>query len=159
MARNGRPLARQRALRALAEGARPTLELLSAVSGLSVRGLRGDAEKEGWALVGEPKEDVSDRLRALASALLDRVEALGLSATVEGGRIDKGKIDAIMAMIRGLDKIGEIMRPGDGAAKENQIRQDEDLAKVLRRINDKILELATEIAGEICAGAGRPQGG
>ena len=121
-----KPLARRRALRALAEGARPTLDLLADASGRSLRLLRLEAEREEWKLDQAPLEDVasaSARLRRL----LDKVEALGRAALEEGGKINKAEIDGIIALIRGLEKIGEIMRPEE-VAKENQIKQDEDLA-------------------------------
>jgi cell division septum initiation protein DivIVA len=51
-------------------------------------------------------------------------------------------------MIRGLEKIGEIMRPEE-AARENHIRDNEDLAETLRRIEERIVELAREFAARL----------
>ena len=145
-----RPTARDRALRALAEGAVPTLDLLADASARSARMLKYQAQREGWALERAPQEDVAQRIRITAALLLNKVEALGRAAMEEGGKINKAEIDGLIAMIRGLDKIGEIMRPEE-AAKENQIRHDEELAAVLDRINDRILELAREFAAEMGA--------
>jgi hypothetical protein len=155
---NLRPLARQRALRALAEGAKPTLDILADASGRSLRMLRYDAEREGWDLERAPQEDVAARVRAIAANLLSTVEALASDAMENGGRIDKADLDGIVATIRGLEKIGEIMRPED-AAKENQVRQDEDLATVLERVNERIIELAQELAAQLGAPACRPRRG
>ncbi len=152
-----KPLARNRALRALAEGAKVTLDLLADVSGRSLRTLGYQAEREGWALDRAPQEDVTERVRSIAAILLDKVETLGRAALEEGNRINKAEVDGIIAMIRGLEKVGEIMRP-EQVAKENQIRQDEKLATVLERINDRIIELASELADQMVAargGAGR----
>lgn len=153
-----KPLARRRALRALAEGARPTLALLADVTGLSVRSLIVEARREGWALDKEPGQDVAARLRALTGGMLDRMEALRIAALQEGGRIDKQEIEAMLALIRGVEKIEEIMRPQE-AAKNNQVKKDEDLADTLDRINERIVQLAKEIAAEMVANTGRPAGG
>jgi hypothetical protein len=152
-----KPFARMRALRALAEGAKPTLDLLADAGGRSLNMLRRTAEREGWALHRVPQEDVMERIRGIGSLLLDQAEAVGREAAEQGGKIDKAKIDGLIALARSIDKIGEIMRP-DEVAKENQIKQDEDLAAVLQRINDRIIELARELAGQMVAeqcGSGR----
>ncbi len=153
-----KPLARRRALRALAEGARPTLALLADVAGLSVRSLVAEARRDGWALDKEPGQDVAPRLRALTGGMLDRMEALRIAALEEGGRIDKQEIEAMLALIRGVEKIEEIMRPQE-AAKNNQVKQDEDLADTLDRINERIVQLAKEMAAEMVANSDRPAGG
>lgn len=151
------PLARQRALRMLAEGAKPTLELLADASGRSVRTLRADAEREGWRLDREPDLDILGRVRAIATGLLGKVEALQVASLEEGKKIDKQEIDAMLAIIRGLEKIDEIMRP-EAAVAEDQIKKDEDIADTLDRINERIVELATEIAAEMVARASGPDG-
>ena len=152
------PIAKHRAVRALAEGAEATLELLADASGTPLRTLRRRAESEVWALDRAPRDDVAARLREMAALLLDRVEALGRTAMEPGGRIDKAEIEGIITIIRGLDKIGEIMRPQE-AAKENQIRQDEDLADTLDHINHRIVELAHAFAGQMEPGACRDRRG
>ncbi|MFI0846905.1 hypothetical protein [Mesorhizobium sp. IMUNJ 23232] len=153
-----RPLARQRALRLLAEGAKPTLELLADASTLSVRTLRADAEREGWQLDREPEPDILARVRAISLGLLGKVEAVQAASLEEGKKIDKQEIDAMLAMIRGVEKIDEIMR-SDEAAKGNQIRNDEDVADTLDRINERIVQLAMEIAAGMVARASGPGGG
>ncbi len=153
-ARNG---ARQHALRALAEGVPATLDLLADVSGRSLSTLRDQARKEGWVLRAEPRGDVAGRVRTLALALLERVEALAVGE--EGGQISRAEIDGLIAMIRGLEKIDEIMRPQE-AARESQTRQDEDLAAMLERLDARIVELARELAAQMAAAeSGLPGGG
>ena len=156
--RANKPLARQRALRMLAEGAKPTLELLADASSLSLKTLRADAEREGWRLDREPDLDILGRVRAIATGLLDKVEALQVASLEEGKKIDKQEIDAMLAMIRGVEKIDEIMRPG-AAGREDQIKNDEDIADTLDRINERIVQLATEIAAEMVARATGGDGG
>ena len=145
-----KPLARYWAVRALAERARPTLDLLADASGLSLTQLRRTAEREGWALDRAPLDDVAERLRVIAAGLLARAEAIAGALSEEGGKIDKAEIDALLVLIRSLEKIGEIMRPQE-ADKEKQIKQDEDLAAVLRHIDDRIVELARELAAQMVA--------
>jgi len=139
--------ARHRALRALAEGVPATLDLLADASGRSLGALQTQAKKEEWALPGRTGNDVAERVRVLALALLEKVEAL--VASDEGGQISRAEIDGLIAMIRGLEKIGEIMRPQE-AVKEN--RQDEDLAASLECIDARIVELAHELAAQMVAG-------
>lgn len=141
--------ARLAAMRALAEGAEPTLDVLADLTGRSLDRLRERAKKEGWALRGHVGDDVAERVRALALALLEKVEAL--VASEEGGHISRAEIDGLIAMIRGLEKIGEIMRP-QNAARESQTGQDEDLAALLARIDARIVELARELAAQMAAG-------
>lgn len=143
--------AKRRALRALAEGTRPTLALLADVSGCLPATIKALSEHDGWNWTGADGKEVAQRVRAIAGDLLVRVETLGRGALAEGGKVDRTEIDSLVAMIRGLDKIGEIMRP-DEAAKENQIRQDEDLAAILERIDRRIVELARAFAAQLVAG-------
>jgi hypothetical protein len=143
--------AKRSALRALAGGAAPTLALLADASGCLPATVQGLAEKDGWNWAGAESDDVARRVRVIAGDLLARVEALGRTALEAGGKIDRTEIDSIVAMIRGLDKIGEIMRPGE-AAKENRIGDDEELAALLERIDRRIMELARDFAAQLVAG-------
>lgn len=164
--------ARDDALRALAEGARPTLELLADVSGRSYDRLKAIAEREGWVLDRFAPDEIAERIRAISEALLARVEGLAQfqqkcdavlhpelreinsrKAPEDGGRVEKGEIEAIIGIIRSLEKIGEIMRSGAEApvAKENQKRQDEDLAATLDRIDRRMVDMARELAAQMVA--------
>jgi hypothetical protein len=145
--------AKQRALRALAEGARATLELLADVSGRQLETLRRDAEREKWRLGRASREEILARIRENAAMLLDQVEALNRAAMENGGRIDKERLDAIIVAIRGLEKIGDVMLPEE-AAEDKQNDRDEDTAAMLRRIDDRIIELARELAEEMVAERG-----
>lgn len=152
------PLARLRALRALAEGAMPTLELLADASGRSMRTLRRVAKLEGWQFGGAPEQDAMERVRSLAAGLLDKMEAVQTAVLRHGGRIDKREIEAILALIRGVEKIDEIMRATEAAA-ESRISKDEDIAATLDRINQRIVTLAMEMAAGMAARGAGPGGG
>lgn len=154
--RHSRPLAKDRALRALAEGAKPSLDLLADVSGRSLKMLRREAERDGWRIDENPLHDYEARIAVLAGALLERMEEMAKGAAEDGGRIVKTEIDGMIALVRGIEKICEIMRPML-VAKEN--KNDEDLAEVLDRINERIIELAEELAKTMVETGDRPGGG
>jgi hypothetical protein len=143
--------AKRAALRALAEGAAPTLALLADASGCRLDTVSALRERDVWKWADADGGDVARRVRVVAGDLLVRVETLGRNALHEGGKVDRTEIDSIVAVIRGLDKIGEIMRP-DEAAQENQISHDEDLAAILERIDRRIVELARDLAAQMVAG-------
>src|SRR5690606_39272736 len=65
------------ALRALAEGAEPTLALLADASQRSIRTLMRQAEKEGWKVGCAPPENIAARVRSTAAVLVGRLEAAG----------------------------------------------------------------------------------
>lgn len=153
-----RPLAVWRALRAYLEGARPTIELAADLSGYAPKTIASRAEREGWRLDRVPEEGLADKLRVVTAMLVDRVEALGRGALEEGTRIDKSEIEGLLSMIKGLDRLSDITRPEE-AAINNQIRRDEDLAEVLQHINERIIALATELAGQMAAEVRRQPGG
>ncbi|MBN9066210.1 MAG: hypothetical protein ACTHJQ_20760 [Rhizobiaceae bacterium] len=141
------PLAQGVALRALAEGAEPTLALLADASQRSLNGLVRRAAKEGWKIGCAPPANIAERVRSTAALLIDRLEAAGREALANGGRIDKTEIDGLVSIIRGLERIGDLVRPEE-AARENQIRSDEELAALLGRINERIVELARAFAND-----------
>ncbi|MEW9806817.1 hypothetical protein ABUE31_12570 [Mesorhizobium sp. ZMM04-5] len=149
-----RPLAVWRARRALIEGARPTIELVAQASGCSGRNLAAIAEREGWRLDRAPEDEIGAKVRAVAGMLLERVEAAGRSVLENGGNINKSEIDALSQLIRSLN--GLIGLGGDARsqqiAREKQIRRDEDRAAILMRVNERIVELAQELAGKMAEG-------
>jgi len=136
------------ALRALAEGAEPTLALLADASQRSLNVLIRKARKEGWKVGCVPPANIAERVRSTAAVLVDRLEAAGREALANGGRIDKTEIDGLVSIIHGLDRIGDMVRPEE-AAREKQIRSDEELAALLGRINERIVELARAFAEDM----------
>src|SRR5687767_2765641 len=128
-----RPLAEWRAIRALLEGGRPTVELVAQATRRSARMIAIEAEREGWRLDRMPEEDLAEKVRIVSGMLLDRVETLGRKALDEGAKINKSEIDGLLSIIKGLDRVAEITR-SEETAKQKQIRRDEDLRTVLQHI-------------------------
>jgi hypothetical protein len=135
-----------RALRALHEGAAPSLDLLANASGRPIASVRKRAEKEDWrdAEAAMQLSNQERRLRILLDWQISKAEAAG-AAGAGSASADKARMEAISAGLRTLEKIGEITR-SDTGAKENQTRRDADMADTLRRIDERIVELAIEYA-------------
>lgn len=145
-----RPIARLRALRALAEGAHPSIELLADATSRSPRCLRLLAIREQWNLDRVSNADIHSRIKPIVSKLLDKLEAVSERAAEDEGRMERGEIDAVLTMLRAIDKINEIQRPEEAVAKK-QKQDDEDLATVLERINERIIALARALADQMVA--------
>jgi hypothetical protein len=155
------PLAQWRALRALAEGARPTIDLVAQAAGRSARQMQIVAEREGWRLDRVPEEDIGEKVRTVAGLLLERIEAAGRAALENGGKINKSEIDALSHLIKSLNGLTGLDggRRVEEIAREKQIGRDEDRAAVLTRINERIIELAQEYAAEMVGKTHRPARG
>ena len=82
--------------------------------------------------------DRAVRIGRLADSLIDQVESVG---TGEDGGFDKTRIEAIAAMTRTVEKIGDITR-GAAAVNDEDIKRDADIGTILQRIDDRIVELA-----------------
>lgn len=143
-----RPLARAKAIRALAERARPTLELLADATGRSLTRLRSTAFRQNWNLDDDSGENFEARIRPIIATLLDQIEKMSERATQEGGSFERSEIEGVFSMVRALDKISEFTRPEE-VAKNEQKREDEELAAVLDRINERIIELARALAAQM----------
>ena len=142
-------------LRELHEGAAPTLERLAAASGRTVAAVLSRAKREAWGELfpAIADEDRKTRLGRLTDWIIETLESVKKGAVEEGASIDKAKVEAISALMRTVEKLGEITRYTD-SAKENQIKSDARTAGFLRRIDQRIVELATEYAKQL--GAGKP---
>lgn len=135
--------ARWAALRALHGGAPASLELLAEATGRSVAALSRRAQAEGWKPArrkGKGGESREERIARLVDHILDVAEEAGSEDV-----LDKGRIDAASALMRILEKISEVTR-GEGGAKENHARRDGEIADVLGRIDERIIELAEAYA-------------
>jgi len=138
-------------MRSLFEGAPASFELLARVSGRTEAYIARLARKEGWrepasALESDP-EALEGRLMALSDRLVSDLEA----ASTEGraaGAYDKGRIDALSAMLKMVEKLGEMARVPERAA-EKQKKNDAQLAAALSLIDARIVELACELAASM----------
>jgi hypothetical protein len=137
------------AVRAMIEGAPVTFELMAEATGRSAKALRARARREGW---GEPDRvdpaTLDERLLILSDRLVRGLEAISADGEREGKVYDKAGIDALSAMLRMVEKIGEITR-GTERAKENQTASDADMASLFKRIDDRIMELAGQLAMQL----------
>lgn len=135
------------ALRAVYEGAEATLPRLALAAGRSIESVERRAAQDGWkaGAASARRGARRPRLDKAVDTLIAAVEAL----SGEGWRkLDKQQIDTVLAMTRTLDKLGEMAGAAD-AAEETQARSDEDLAAVLRRIDERIVELAVDYARRV----------
>jgi cob(I)alamin adenosyltransferase len=144
-----RPLAesRTRAARALAAGAAPTLHLIAEAMGRAPERLMKQAKDEGWVLSPGPVEDLQARLQKVTEDLVMAMEELKLAGMAEGTSVETSHVSAISQMIGNVKKISDITR-ATRSVKENK-PTDEDIAAILVRIDERILSLAREIAGEM----------
>jgi hypothetical protein len=128
------------AVKALHEGAHPSAELLATVAELKPKTVRNRAEAENWRCAAPDRKpaDRAVRIGRLADSLMDQVELVG---TGEDGSFDKTRIEAIAAMTRTVEKIGDITR-GAAVINEEDIKRDADIGTILQRIDERIVELA-----------------
>jgi hypothetical protein len=144
------------AMRLVHEGGEASLDRLATIAGRSPKTVRARAEAEGWKPVASGS--VAERRRRIDTQydrLIAEIERLTFGEEGEGLTFDKVRVDTIMAMVRALEKIGETMR-SDEDAKDKQIKDDAELAAALKRIDDRIREIALYHAGRL--GAAEPDG-
>jgi hypothetical protein len=156
-----KPLAQWRAMRALVEGALPTIELVAQAASRSARIVAIEAEREGWQTEREPDEDIGEKVRDVARMLLTRIDEAGRTALENGGKINKSEIEALSHLIKSLNGLTNL----DGGkrveeiAKQKQIKKDDYRATIFTRINERIVELAQELAEKMVRERDRPARG
>ncbi len=153
------------------ESGRITPEDLAELTGRSAKHWLNVARVEGWRMANAERPDekapeppaetdpeaLETRLLALSDELVSELEV----AVGEGrasGSYDKGRIDALSAMLRMVEKIGEMTRVPERAA-ERQKKSDEELAATLALIDARIVELACELAATMGCGEPDPTDG
>jgi hypothetical protein len=135
--------ARWAALRALHGGAPAGIELLAEATGRSAAALQKRADAEGWTAArrgGWAGETREERIARLMDHILDLMEEVASQEV-----LDKGRIESVSALVRILEKLSEVTRSESGA-KENHARRDGEIADVLGRIDERIIELAEAYA-------------
>ncbi|MGC4025146.1 MAG: hypothetical protein QM744_08310 [Mesorhizobium sp.] len=141
--------ARERAQRQLVELHGVSLELLADATGRSISSVRKQAETHEWRVAGEDDRTV-DKLRKASASIARRVERM-LRVSEEGETLDKSEMDALNSAVRVTEKLIEILSP-DELIRDNAVRQNEDLAQMLDRINRRIVSLAEELAADMAEG-------
>jgi hypothetical protein len=156
--------ARWEALRALREGQTPTFPRLAAAADLNPTTIRERALRDNWPKRRFPRsgsnvsqiavleagaeavdlpegmslEDVRKRLAEVMPRLLGKAVVLA-----ERGVLDKARIDALLSMGRLLEQSEAVVQ---ASAAEQQKRSDDELAAMLERIDERIIELAQAYA-------------
>jgi len=145
-----KPLAQGRAIRALVEAGQP-IEMVAQAADRSARMLAKQAEREGWLIAPPPSHDIGAKVREVANMLVARIEEASRAALENGGIINKSEIDSLAYLIKSLN--GLIGIEGDSRAEELAIKKqntrNEHRAEILKRINERIVELAEEIAARL----------
>lgn len=162
--------ARWGAVRAVAEGG-ATPGNLAAALGCSEATVRRRANGEGWVwrsrnadevsapqgAVGaadegfvepRPGEDPMSMMARCAAHVTRQVGAL-VSRAEAGEQIQKTEIEALVALMRMMER-WEVLAT-ERSQQEKEELGDEELAAILGRINDRIIELAEGLAGQLVA--------
>lgn len=87
-----------------------------------------------------PEAGAADAGEAVESFLVDEVE--GIVADARSGRIDKTRIEAVLSMIRMVERTEQFRRAPKGDEANEKKRSDDELAELLARIDRRIVELA-----------------
>lgn len=165
------------AIRALREGESPTFERLAAVSGLHPVTIRQRALTDSWEKqhfpragsraarkpVGQTDEKAvaeaallsPDELRQRLAATLPR-QLARIVAQAESGKADREQVDMVLATTRVLERLGPLFEDYD---TEQKNRSDDELAGLLEKIDDRIVELAEEHARRLVEEGGRGEMG
>jgi hypothetical protein len=155
----------------------PTFPRIAKIAGVHVTTVREIASRENWPKLHVPKGTVMQvvRLKDLEAeeAAREREEALEamsdpaadpppgdigalvmdemraiLAAARTTGRIDKARADALWSMIRVAERAGKL-QPEKG--QEEETRSDDELAGILARVDERIVELARDYAERLVA--------
>ncbi|MGB3391702.1 MAG: hypothetical protein WBA88_27430 [Pseudaminobacter sp.] len=145
-----RAVDRWAAIRAAYENAGLDFERLAVLTGWSVRSIQRRAAREKWLTqeAAARRLDLKERLAKVTDRLIGQLEALDIGEEGKPFPPNKAHIDVILALMRALEKTGEIAR-GDDGAKENQTKRDADMAGALKRIDQRIVELAKGYARQL----------
>lgn len=119
---------------------------IAALAGLKQRTIERHLKKEGL----EPKSayapvSVRRRFALLAREVLPKMEAAARELTNEEGEWNKGRLETMTQLSRLLDRFGELAVTED-EQQESAKDRDEQTAAALRKIDDRIVELAEALA-------------
>ena len=137
------------AIRFAYEKAGLDFEQLALLTGWSVRSIQRRAAREKWVPQGVTERglDLKARLAKLADCLIGQLEVLD-AGEGQPFMLNKAQIDMILALTRMIEKMGEITG-NDDSARENQTKRDADMAGALKRIDQRIVELAKGYARQL----------
>lgn len=92
------------------------------------------AVPEGWHEMSP-----AERLQWLHDFAVNKVAEIAVAAGRQGGRLDKGRLDAVLSMTRMVERSETLAQE---RAAEKVTASDAELAARLRDIDDRIVELA-----------------
>ncbi|HEY6633599.1 MAG TPA: hypothetical protein VIZ90_19265 [Rhizobiaceae bacterium] len=166
----------------------PSFPRLAKIAGCHVTTVREIAARENWpklhvprgtvmrvARVKDLQEEAAGRERAELLAAMDgaadepvelppgdigalvvqEMRAM-LAVARHTGTIDKSRADALWSVIRVAERVGKL-QPELG--HEEEMRSDDELAEILARVDERIVELARDYAERLVAGQADAQGG
>lgn len=149
--------ARWDAARRLYEGEAATAELIAAACGWTATRLRNRAQAEAWRARRYARKP-HERLAPLVEKLTAQAAAIGGSGDKP---LSSGEVGALNALLKTIQTMGD-MTGGAAAAEDRRERarqNDERLAAVLARIDDRIEELAKVHAREMLRKGWTGEGG
>lgn len=155
----------------------PTFPRIAKIAGLHVTTVREIASRENWPKLHVPRGTVmrvvttkeleaeeaarkrAETLEAMSdpaadippgdigALVIDEMRATLIEAR-RTGRIDKARADALWSMIRVAEHAGRL-QPETG--QEQESRSDDELADILARVDERIVELARDYAERLVA--------
>ena len=125
---------REKALRQVFEGAKPTLERLALIANRSIENLKGRAKRENWLPLQESVV-LQRRLRVLS----DRTLAL-MEEPEEDALLSKTRLDAITSLLKAIDRLKVVI---NDLGEEVALHDDETaMTTAFAAIDQRIDELA-----------------
>ncbi len=140
------------AARALYEQLGADTAHLAALAGVTQSTVVRRALREEWRRAVGAGKDTAAALRRAVEAAVHELEAVSASGAPGTTNLDRSRIETVLAMLKTVEKLGE-MTGVDPRPEDRQTRSDADIAAALRRIDERIVELAQE-AAERMGGAG-----
>lgn len=124
------------------------------LAALDAAGGEGGAD---WRAAATPAE----RLERLGAFLTRQVDAIIETVEITGARLDRQGIDALSALLRLSEKALALVPGQRGAETDAQedTRSDDELAEMLRLLDDRVVELAALHAEWLVAHMDRPAAG
>jgi hypothetical protein len=132
------------ALRAIYEGARPTLVLLATASPFPEKAVLAKAERDGWVDAYAAGSGAGRKLRL--QGRIEKLEKLIDKLIGEGEEeeptVDKTRIDMLGVLFRAIEKLKDMMPAPQAEAQATIKERDERVGTIIQRIDQRILDLA-----------------
>jgi len=107
-----------------------------------------DAREFGEGEAGKTEDGADENLGKLGRLLSQQAGFILSSAEAQRGLLNKAQLDALTSLIKLAEKFATLARE---RAVQEQTRSDDEIAAVLERIDDRIVELAEEHARRLGA--------